>query len=77
MKKVDLLKHELVPKHLLLSDKEKEELFAKYRITAAELPHISKNDPAIRHLDVKQGDVIKIIRKSRTAGEAVTYRGFK
>lgn len=74
-KKPDPTKHELVPKHVLLSDKEKEELFAHYQITIFDLPRIGKNDAAIRHLTVKTGDVIKIIKKSKTAKEAVYYRG--
>jgi len=68
------LKHSLVPKHLKLSDKEKNELFSLYNITQKEMPKIKKTDPAIRHLDVKEGDVIKIIRKSPTAGESIYYR---
>ncbi|MBI4441035.1 DNA-directed RNA polymerase subunit H [Candidatus Woesearchaeota archaeon] len=74
-KNIDPSKHDLVPKHTLLSDKEKEELFARYRITFFDLPRIEKTDPAITHLNAKSGDVIKIIRKSKTAGEAVYYRG--
>ena len=74
-KKLDPTKHELVPKHVLLADKEKEDLFAKYSITFFDLPRISKNDPAVIHLNPKSNDVIKIIRKSKTAGEAVYYRG--
>ena len=67
--------HALVPKHIKLGEKEKEQLFEKYGITLKELPKILRDDPAIEQLDVKSGDVIKIIRKSPTAGEAVFYRG--
>jgi len=67
--------HILVPKHIKLGEKEKEQLFEKYGITLKELPKILRDDPAIEQLDVKSGDVIKIIRKSPTAGEAVFYRG--
>ena len=74
MKKVDITKHSLVPKHVKLSEKEKQELFNEYKITLRELPKILKNDPAIAHLNVKVGDVIKIIRESSTAGESVFYR---
>ncbi len=74
-KKLDPAKHDLVPKHVLLSDKEKDELFAHYQITIFDLPRIEKNDAAIGHLSVKTGDVIKIIKKSKTAKEAVYYRG--
>lgn len=69
------LNHFLVPEHFKLSEKEKEELFKNYSITMKELPKIYLDDPAIRHLGVKPNDVIKIVRKSPTAGSAVFYRG--
>ena len=65
----------LIPKHAKLSEKEKAELLEKYNITLKELPKILKDDPAIAHLDVKNGDVVKITRRSPTAGEAIFYRG--
>ncbi|MBW2975786.1 DNA-directed RNA polymerase subunit H [Candidatus Woesearchaeota archaeon] len=74
-KKYDIRKHALVPEHVKLNDKEKEELLKMYHISLNELPKIKKNDPAISHLNVKNGDVIKIIRKSPTAGESIFYRG--
>ena len=74
-KKIDVTKHVLVPKHTKLSDKDKKALLGKYRITSKELPKIRKTDPAILGLQAKEGDVIKILRSSATAGEAVFYRG--
>ncbi|MBW2970295.1 DNA-directed RNA polymerase subunit H [Candidatus Woesearchaeota archaeon] len=74
MAKFDVTKHELVPKHSKLSDKETKELFAKYAIELPNLPRIFKDDPAIENLDVKEGDIVKIVRKSHTAGETVFYR---
>lgn len=65
----------LIPKHVKLSEKEKEAVFKKYNITTIELPKILKDDPAIQGLGVKAGDVVKVVRKSPTAGEAVFYRG--
>ena len=73
--KATAIKHVLVPTHLKLTQKEKQELFEKYNISLKELPKISKRDPAIRHLDVEDGDIIKIVRISPTAGEAIFYRG--
>jgi DNA-directed RNA polymerase subunit H len=77
--KVDTIKepiaHVLVPKHELLSDKEASEILAHYNITVNELPKILPGDPAIRHLGVKYGDIIKVTRKSISAGESVFYRG--
>ena len=70
--KVD--KHILTPKHSKLGEREKAQLLEKYHITSKELPKILKTDSAIKELDAKPGDVIKIIRKSQTAGDAVFYR---
>lgn len=74
-RKYDVRKHILVPEHIKLNEKEKKELLEKYRISLKELPKIKKNDQAIDHLDAKEGDIIKIIRKSPTAGESIFYRG--
>ncbi|PIN77092.1 DNA-directed RNA polymerase subunit H [Candidatus Woesearchaeota archaeon CG10_big_fil_rev_8_21_14_0_10_34_8] len=67
--------HSLVPEHTLLSEKEKKELFEKYNLAIPELPKIFETDPAIENLNAKSGDVVKIVKKSPTAGEAVYYRG--
>jgi DNA-directed RNA polymerase subunit H len=73
-KEYDVSKHALVPKHSKLSDKEKKDLFEKYVADLRDLPRVFKDDPAIQDLDAKEGDIIKITRKSQTAGEAVFYR---
>ena len=70
--KVD--KHILTPKHIKLGEREKAQLLEKYHVTSKELPKILKTDSAIKELDAKLGDIIKIIRKSQTAGESTFYR---
>ncbi len=75
MKKSNAIKHVLVPAHIKLTQKEKQELLERYNISLKELPKISKRDVAISHLNVSEGDVVKIIRKSPTAGESIFYRG--
>ncbi len=72
---VEQLKHNLIPQHEKLSEEQTQKLFDKYNITFKELPKIHLSDAAIRHLDPKYGDVIKITRKSPTAGRAIFYRG--
>jgi DNA-directed RNA polymerase subunit H len=74
MSAIDVKKHVLVPKHSKISEKEKGELFKKYEISGEALPIILKTDPAIEGMDLKPGDVIKIVRKSATAKTAVFYR---
>ena len=66
--------HGLVPEHILLKDKEKADLLANYHISVRSLPKIFVEDPAIANLSVKQGDVIKVIRSSKSAGVSVYYR---
>ena len=74
MKKIDITKHVLIPKHTKLSDKEKAEVLKRYNIGLANLPKISKDDSGISRLASKVDDVIKITRTSPTAGEAIFYR---
>jgi DNA-directed RNA polymerase subunit H len=73
-KKFDPTKHMLVPKHSKLSETDKKSLLAKHNITLQELPKISLKDAAIAELDVKAGDIIKIVRRSPTSGESTFYR---
>ena len=74
-KKLKIDKHSLIPKHVKLSEKEKESVLKQYNITLNELPKILKSDSAVQKLGAKPGDIIKVIRKSPTAGEAIFYRG--
>ena len=74
MKKIDITKHVLIPKHSKLSDKDKAQVLSQYGIVAENLPRILKADSAIADLGVSSGDVIKIVRSSPTAGESIFYR---
>jgi DNA-directed RNA polymerase subunit H (RpoH/RPB5) len=74
-KKLVINKHILIPKHIKMTAKEREELFKKYNISLKELPKIRMDDAAISKLNVAEGDVIKIVRNSPTAGEVEFYRG--
>ncbi|MEM3736708.1 MAG: DNA-directed RNA polymerase subunit H [Candidatus Bathyarchaeia archaeon] len=69
-----LPKHELVPEHMIASEDEVRRLLSTYRIKLYQLPRIKLSDPAVKALKAKVGDVIKIVRKSETAGESVYYR---
>ncbi|KAL7720927.1 ATP-cone domain-containing protein [Entamoeba marina] len=71
---VNVTKHVLVPKHILLSNEEKEALKKKYQVTVSQLPRLLKTDPICRYYGFQRGDVIKIVRKSETAGRYITYR---
>ena len=73
-KEFNILKHELVPKHIILNKDETNEVLKKFNITIKQLPKILTSDPAVKAINAKEGDVLKIIRNSSTAGESLYYR---
>ena len=70
----DIFEHALVPLHEILSEKEKNQLLTQYKVKAYQIPQIESGDPAVKAIGAKPGDVLKITRKSTTAGEHITYR---
>ncbi len=79
MEEFNVMEHELVPEHRLLSEEEANEVLKKLGVEREQLPKIRKKDPCVEFLeriygDIPVGSIIKIIRKSPTAGEVVAYR---
>ena len=72
-KKIDVLLHELVPKHKLLTKKETLDLLEKYQISVIDLPQIFEKDPVAIAIGAKDGDVVKIIRDSSTTVKSINY----
>ncbi|MFC7204758.1 DNA-directed RNA polymerase subunit H [Haloferax namakaokahaiae] len=70
---VDVSQHTLVPEHTLLDDEDVEDVLREYNVEKTNLPKIVRKDPALPE-DAEPGDVIKIVRDSRTTDKAVTYR---
>jgi DNA-directed RNA polymerase subunit H len=70
----EIFDHNLVPKHEILTEKERNEVMAQYKIQPYQMPQIKSNDPAVKAIGARPGDMLKIIRKSATAGEHIAYR---
>ena len=70
----DIFEHALVPFHEILSEKEKNTLLTQYKVKPYQMPQIESGDPAVKAIGAKPGDILKITRKSTTAGEHITYR---
>ena len=73
-KSYNIFGHQLVPKHELLSKKDAEELMQEFHIQPHQLPYLKSSDPASQSLHAEPGDIIRITRKSATAGEVTIYR---
>ena len=69
----DVSNHELVPDHSVLDEAELEDVLEEYDIKKTDLPKISRRDAAIPD-GAEVGDVVKIVRDSRTTDTAVVYR---
>ncbi len=64
--------HVYVPKHEIMTKKDAQKVLDEFNCKPTELPLIFVTDPAILGLGVKPDDMIRITRKSGTAGES-TY----
>jgi len=73
-RKVNILEHELVPQHILLSEEEAKRILKRMGISKMQLPWMLASDPVAKAVGAKPGDVVMILRKSPTAGVAVAFR---
>jgi DNA-directed RNA polymerase subunit H len=72
--KLNVLEHVMVPDHKIMSEEEVSTLYSTYNISSEQLPKIYHDDPAVKIIGAKVGDVIRTIRISHTAGRADSYR---
>ena len=71
---IKVTNHIFQPKHEVLSKDDAEKVLKKFNVKTNQLPYIMSNDKGLEDLDIRPGDIIKITRKSPTAGESVYYR---
>ena len=70
---VDVSQHDMVPEHAVLDRETVESVLAEYDLKRTDLPKIQRRDAALPD-EAEVGDVVKIVRDSRTTDEAVVYR---
>jgi DNA-directed RNA polymerase subunit H len=70
---MDVSEHTLVPEHSLMDEADLDEVLAEYDIKRTDLPKIKRTDPALPD-EAEIGDVVKIVRDSRTTDRAIVYR---
>jgi DNA-directed RNA polymerase subunit H (RpoH/RPB5) len=58
----------------VLSKEEAEKTLNIFKTTKDKLPTILSSDSVLTEIKAKTGDVLRIIRKSETAGETIYYR---
>jgi DNA-directed RNA polymerase subunit H len=73
-KVVKITNHVYQPRHEILPREEAQQILKKYNAKPGQLPYIMISDKGLQDLDIRPGDVIKITRRSPTAGESVYYR---
>lgn len=71
---VNILEHELVPKHEILSPEEALRLLRDLGVRPEQLPWLRVTDPVAKAIGAKPGDIVRIYRKSPTAGTIIVYR---
>lgn len=69
-----ILNHIYVPLHEIMSEEEVKELIDKLGIKPYQLPWIKANDPIVKAIGARPGDVVRITRESPLAGKTYYYR---
>lgn len=73
-REINILKHELVPEHTIMTPEQVKEVLTKLAINLTQLPKILTTDPVVKAVGAKAGDVLRIERRSPTAGKTTYYR---
>jgi DNA-directed RNA polymerase subunit H (RpoH/RPB5) len=71
----NILNHNMVPEHTVLTNDQKADIVKKYYITQeSQFPEISRFDPVAQAIGLRPGQLVEIIRASPTAITAKYYR---
>jgi len=71
---INIIEHELVPKHRLLTNNEKELFLNENDVKIEDLSRIYVSDPIARYYKAKIGDIMEIERITPNSGKTLFYR---
>jgi len=74
---INITHHEIVPKHILLSEEEANKVLDEFDANRSQLPRLLVTDPVAKYYGMKSGDICKIVRHSPMTGESFYYRMVK
>jgi DNA-directed RNA polymerase subunit H (RpoH/RPB5) len=71
----NILEHQYVPEHVVLTEAEQDEVLKKYNITdTKQMPSISRYDPVALAIGLRPGQICRITRSSKTSVTTYFYR---
>ncbi len=70
----NIFDHEVVPHHIKLTSKEIRSFLINYQIAKHQIPKILETDPAVKAIQAKPGDVLRIIRNPIMGEQGAYYR---
>ena len=70
----NIFEHEVVPQHIKLKSNEIRTFLNRYQIEKHQIPKILETDPAVKAIQARPGDVIKIIRNPAMGEQGSYYR---
>ena len=71
----NLLEHQYVPEHIVLTEAEQADVLKKYNITdMKQMPSISRYDPVALAIGLRPGQICRITRSSKTSVTTYFYR---
>jgi DNA-directed RNA polymerase subunit H (RpoH/RPB5) len=70
---LDLMEHILVPTQYKI-DADTDPFLKNWNTNKKNFPRITLNDPVSKYLNLKEGDIIRIVRPSQSSGSTSSYR---
>ncbi|KAK1378487.1 DNA-directed RNA polymerase RPB5 subunit, eukaryote/virus [Heracleum sosnowskyi] len=71
---VNFTKHQLLPKHEILSAEEQQSLLKKLNVQPSQMPRMLETDPIVKYYGLEKGQILKVTFHGPSTAALVTYR---